>query len=143
MTEKLNDIIFYALEKSIKSYRQFAQRNLDNKGYHISIDQWLILKTLQENHDITQQQVAEIVFKDYASVTRIIDILVEKKFIVRSSHLTDRRRFKLTLTPTGKKLLTQIQKDINEHRSKALSNISKTEMTALRDTLNKIVGNCT
>ncbi|MFT6708471.1 MAG: hypothetical protein ACJATF_003333, partial [Flavobacteriales bacterium] len=30
--QKLNETIFYVLEKSIKTYRQFAQRNINAAG---------------------------------------------------------------------------------------------------------------
>lgn len=143
MTEKLTDIIFYTLEKSIKTYRQFAQKNISKKGYNVTIDQWLVLKILQDNEGITQQQLAEIVFKDYASVTRIIELLVNKKYIHRNFHSSDRRRFALTLSAEGKKLLTKIQDDIDENRSKALKGISKSETETVRKTLNKIISNCT
>lgn len=143
MRHKSKDIIFYTLEKSIKSYRQFAQKRLDSKGYNITIDQWLVLKTLEENDDVTQQQMAEIVFKDYASITRIIEILVNKSLIRRSSHHTDRRRFELTLTPEAKKLVVKIQNDIDENRRLALVNISRAEMAALGNILGKIILNCT
>ena len=142
MAEQLKDVLFYNLEKSIKVYRQFAQRNLAAKGYNITIDQWLVLKTLHDNEGITQQQVAVIVFKDYASVTRIIELLVAKHFIIRSFHTTDRRRFELALTTEGKKLLARIQPNINENRTKALKGISKAEAENLRNTLDKVISNC-
>jgi len=143
MTEKLTDIIFYTLEKSIKTYRQFAQKRISEKGYNVTIDQWLVLKILHDNEGITQQQLAEIVFKDYASVTRIIELLVNKKYIQRDLHSSDRRRFELTLSAEGKKLLLKIQDDIDENRSKALKGISKSETETVRKTLNKIISNCT
>ena len=143
MTEKLTDIIFYTLEKSIKTYRQFAQKRISEKGYNVTIDQWLVLKILHDNEGITQQQLAEIVFKDYASVTRIIELLVNKKYIQRDFHSSDRRRFELTLSAEGKKLLLKIQDDIDENRSKALKGISKSETETVRKTLNKIISNCT
>jgi len=143
MTERLTDIIFYTLEKSIKTYRQFAQKRISEKGYNVTIDQWLVLKILHDNEGITQQQLAEIVFKDYASVTRIIELLVNKKYIQRDLHSSDRRRFALTLSAEGKKLLLKIQDDIDENRSKALKGISKSETETVRKTLNKIISNCT
>ena len=76
--EKLDEIIFYTLEKSIKTYRKFAQQQLLKNGYDITIDQWLVLKTLQENQQLSQNQIAELVFKDFASITRIIELLVKK-----------------------------------------------------------------
>ena len=54
-SEKLDNIVFYLIEKAIKTYRQFAQRNITKAHFDITIDQWLVLKTLQENPSITQQ----------------------------------------------------------------------------------------
>ena len=72
----LNDIIFYTLEKSIKSYRQYAQKQLIMNNFDITIDQWLILKSIKENSGLTQQQIGINVFFFFASVTRIIELLV-------------------------------------------------------------------
>src|ERR1041385_8003618 len=116
VTEKLDEVIFYTLEKSIKSYRQFAQKRIKEAGYDITVDQWLVLKTLNDNSEITQQQVGEIVFKDYASITRIIELLVQKKYVSRSSHLRDRRRFFLSITAAGKELLKGLQPIITGNR---------------------------
>ncbi|MBK7712103.1 MAG: MarR family transcriptional regulator [Bacteroidales bacterium] len=53
---------------------------MEKKGLDITIDQWLVLKTIENNAGMTQQQIAINVFKDYASITRIIEILVTKSF---------------------------------------------------------------
>ena len=95
--EKLSSIIFYTLEKSIKTYRQFAQKNITDAGFNITIDQWLVLRTIQEDSTISQQQLASKVFKDFASITRIIELLVKNGYLVRNFHKNDRRRFELTL----------------------------------------------
>jgi hypothetical protein len=68
--EKIESVIFYHLDKAIKSYRQYAQRRLTDAGLDITIDQWLVLNTLTEQPGISQQLIAEKVFKDAASVTR-------------------------------------------------------------------------
>jgi DNA-binding MarR family transcriptional regulator len=62
--EKLNQVVFYAIDKAIKSYRQMAQKNINKHGLDITIDQWLLLTSLRNNPDATQQQIAEAVFKD-------------------------------------------------------------------------------
>ena len=81
--EKLKDTVFYSLENAIKSYRQFGQRDINRTGLDITIDQWLVLKTLEDSPGISQQHLAALVFKDVASITRITDLLV-KKGIVRT-----------------------------------------------------------
>ena len=75
--ENLDLIFFYHLDKAIKTYRQFAQEKLKENGFDITIDQWLVLKAVSENQDINHNDLADAVFKDKASVTRIIELLVK------------------------------------------------------------------
>lgn len=137
----LNDIIFYTLEKSIKSYRQYAQKQLIMNNFDITIDQWLILKSIKENSGLTQQQIGINVFKDYASVTRIIELLVKKNYLQRVTH-TDKRRFILRMTGEAEDLMRSIQKVINANRRKALDGIDEDKLISLKETLNKIIDNC-
>jgi MarR family transcriptional regulator for hemolysin len=140
--EKLDNILFYSLEKAIKSYRQFAQRQLVKHGFNITIDQWLVLKTLNDCPNQTQQQIAETIFKDYASVTRIIELLVEKKYLVRAMNLVDRRRFTLTLTESALKLLDDMMQIIEKNRGAALIGVGQPEIAQLQNTLDLIIKNC-
>ncbi|MBK9402322.1 MAG: MarR family transcriptional regulator [Bacteroidetes bacterium] len=140
--EKLEQILFYTLEKSIKSYRQFAQKNIKKKGFDITIDQWLVLKTIENNPAMTQQKIAINVFKDYASITRIIEILVTKKLLERNFHSDDRRRFDLSITKIGYKILNELTPIISSNRKQALEGITKSEIELIKNVLNKISKNC-
>lgn len=140
--EKLDQIIFYSLEKSIKSYRQFAQKNITKKGFDITIDQWLVLKTIENNVGMTQQQIALNVFKDYASITRIIEILVTKNFLERDFHSADRRRFDLSITKLGIETLKRLTPIIESNRKQALKGFAQSEIELLKNSLNKITENC-
>jgi MarR family transcriptional regulator for hemolysin len=142
MTENLDSIIFYSLEKAIKVYRQFAQRAINASGFTITIDQWLVLKALEENPDQTQHEIAETVFKDHASLTRMIELLVNKKFLERTAHPNDRRRFRLTITNEARNLLKVIQPLIDQNRSTALTSISPQQASNLRESLSAIINNC-
>ena len=139
--ENLNHILFYTIEKSIKSYRQFAQRQIAAAGFDITIDQWLVLKTIEEDSTATQQQMAAKVFKDMASMTRIVELLVRKNYLLRKFNTSDRRRFDLELTATGKNLLQQIQPLIVSNRSTALNGISDENLQILQSELEKITSN--
>lgn len=141
-SEKLNDILFYTLEKAIKTYRQFAQKNITKAGFDITIDQWLVLKTLQQQPGIAQQEIAAMVFKDFASVTRIIELLVIKGYLNRSAHATDRRRSNLTLTDKGNTIIAEIQPLIMSNRKTALNGIDNEEVDLLSGVLFKLTENC-
>lgn len=140
--EQLNNVIFYTIDKSIRTYRQYAQRQLKNAGFSITIDQWLVIKTLLENPDIKQQELGEKIFKDNASVTRIIELLVQSKYLKRKNNAEDRRRATLEVTEKGKETIAQVHKIVLNNRSVALEGISKTELEAAKKVLMKIIKNC-
>jgi DNA-binding MarR family transcriptional regulator len=140
--ESINDIIFYALESAIKTYRQFAQRNISAAGLDMTVDQWLILNVLNDNNQLKQSEIAEKVFKDAASITRIIDLMIKKGYLSRTFHDNDRRRSQLKLTQEGKKAITKARVIINKNSSTAIKGISKNKIEDVRAVLEKIKRNC-
>jgi MarR family transcriptional regulator for hemolysin len=140
--EKLKDIIFYNMDKAIKSYRMYAQKKLKENGFKITIDQWLIIKTILENPAITQQDIAKNVFKDNASVTRIIELLVKSEYLERKDNPGDRRKSKLVVTEEGKAIIFQVQNLVLENRKNALDTLSTEELETMNLTLKKIIDNC-
>ncbi|RXR20505.1 MarR family transcriptional regulator [Flavobacterium amnicola] len=140
--EKLNDIIFYNIDKAIKTYRMYAMKKIREKGYKITTDQWLIIKSILENPKITQQELAKNVFKDNASVTRIIELMVKSNYLNRKVNTTDRRKSVLSVTKEGKEIIEKVQTIILENRKEALEGIDKAELDAMNVTLKKIIQNC-
>ncbi|GAA4153108.1 MarR family transcriptional regulator [Chryseobacterium ginsenosidimutans] len=140
--EKLDSIIFYNIDKAIRSYRNYAQRQLKANGYTITIDQWLIIKAILENPGITQNEIGDLVFKDNASVTRIIDLLVKSKYIIRNTNLKDRRKTNLGVTESGKEIIHKVQALVEENRKLALKDVSKEELEIMNSALLKISKNC-
>ena len=140
--EKLNDTLLYTLDKCFRTYNQFSQRNVRKAGYEITIDQWLILKSVAENPDITQKDISKIVFKDSASITRIIQLLVNSGYLNREIHTADRRRVNLTLTESGKKITVDVNEVAKQNRAAALQNISPQNIEEMKALLQKIMSNC-
>lgn len=140
--EKLSSTIFFQLDRAIKSYRQYAQKRLNEKGFSITIDQWLVLKTIADHADLSQNEIAEFIFKDKASVTRIIDLLVAKKYLVREVSATNRRRMKLTITKAGYGIMDAIIPTIRGNRRNALVDCTEKELAVMNTVLEKIINNC-
>lgn len=140
--EKLNSIIFYNIDKAIRTYRNYAQRQLKAHGYTITIDQWLIIKAILENPGITQNEIGDLVFKDNASVTRIIDLMVKSEYIIRKVHPEDRRKTQLEVTDSGVKVIKEVQNIVEKNRKIALKGISNEELEVMYSALLKISENC-
>jgi DNA-binding MarR family transcriptional regulator len=122
-------------------YRKFAQNQILKEGYDITIDQWLVLKTLQENKPLSQNQISELVFKDFASITRIIELLVQKKYVQRKINITDRRKFELEITKKGIKIIEDIYPIVTQNRKQALTGLTSPEKK-LKIQLEKLIINC-
>jgi len=140
--DKLNTTLFYTIEKAIKTYRQFAQKQLRQAGLKITIDQWLIIKSILDNPEIQQQEIADKVFKDNASVTRIISLLVKAKYLKRTVNKTDKRRSNLIITPEGNKVIKEVYKVVLNNRETALQNINDKDITIAQKVLSAIIKNC-
>lgn len=132
----------YSIEKAIKEYRKLAQKNISEVVKDITVDQCLILIILNGNKDIAQNELASLVFKDNASITRMVELMVKKEYLSRTIHPEDRRKFNLEITSKGVKTLELIQPVIQKNRKTALDGLSLEEIALLDKTLNKIISNC-
>lgn len=140
--EKLNDILFYNIDKAIRTYRNYAQKKLREQGYKITIDQWLTIKAILENPGITQQELAEKIFKDNASVTRIIEILVQSGYLQRQINPSDRRKTILNVTEEGLSIINKVHHLVLENRHVALAGIASSDIENTNNVLQKIINNC-
>jgi MarR family transcriptional regulator for hemolysin len=140
--EKLKDIIFYNMEKAIKTYRMYAQKRLKDNGFKITIDQWMIIKAILENPTIPQQEIAKKVFKDNASVTRIIDLLVKSAYLEREVNPNDRRKSNLKVTEAGVTIIYQVQDLVLENRKNSLDGLTPEELQTLNQAFKKVIANC-
>jgi DNA-binding MarR family transcriptional regulator len=139
---RLQDVLFYSLESAIKAYRRFAQARLHAEGADITIDQWLVLKTIHESADVTLQQIGAAVFKDFASVTRIVQLLERKGLLRRTPHPSDGRRSELALTSAGESLIRTVEPIAQANRRQALEGVDAEQVAQLRAVLKRIVENC-
>lgn len=136
------DVVIYSIEKAIKSYRKFAQKNIRKVENNITIDQALLLILLQNRPNLTQVEMAEILFKDYASITRMIEIMVKNDYLTRNENQEDRRRKELIISEKGKEILQKLFPVIEANRNTALRGLSDPEIAQLDSILKKIIKNC-
>lgn len=136
-------VVFYKVERAIKEYRKYAQKKISEKVQDITVDQGLILLFLKHYPELSQKEIAALVFKDNASMTRMIDLMVKKEYLVRSTNEEDRRRYNIEITDKGKTVLEKLPPVILENRKKALAGISIEEIEQVEKVLDKIIINCT
>lgn len=138
--QKLEDILYYLIEKANKVVRRYSQVRFIEAGLEITVDQWLVLKKISDSERITQIELAHAIFKDRASITRILDLLLDKKLVKKESGL-DKRSYELTLTAAGQKFVDQALIIVKNVRKKGIESMSEKEQLQLKVSLQKIINN--
>jgi DNA-binding MarR family transcriptional regulator len=89
----------------------------------------------------TMKQIAETLGVAVSTPTRTIDRLLDKGFVNRKVGEKDRRKLLIELTPKGKKLLVDIDKENLEITRKMLKGLSDEEIKTFKKILLKISEN--
>lgn len=137
-----SETVFHGVESAIKAYRKYAQQQISSHIDGITIDQSLALIYIDKHPELNQISLAELLFKDTASLTRMIKTMVKNGFIERTINVDDLRRYKLVLTKKGKDVVKALPKLIASNRNIALEGISNEDEQNLKRILNKIKDNC-
>jgi DNA-binding MarR family transcriptional regulator len=137
---KLEDVLYYLIDKANKVARQHSQEKLIEAGYDITIDQWVLMKKINDSERITQVALAEALFKDTASIARTLRLLLDKKLVRRESD-EDKRANQLTLTDSGQKLIEKALPLVKGLRKKGVEGMSESEIEGVRKGLLKIIQN--
>ena len=133
--------VLYSIEETIKAYRKLSQQNISEMVPDITVDQTLILLIL-ENNDKTQTEIADLVFKDYASMTRIVKLMVDKGYLTKTVNNQDKRKARLEITEKGRRITKKLEPMIEKNRETALNGISDEELKQLYKVLKRITENC-
>ncbi len=134
--------VLYTIEQAIKEYRKVCQKNIQKIVSDITVDQCLVLIILNENPKIAQIEIAKLMFKDNASITRIIELMVKKDYLLREPDEFDKRKSKLIVTEKGQKTIVLLSPVFKLNRKTALDGLSLEEIELLDKLLNKIISNC-
>lgn len=138
--QKLDAVLFFIIEKVHKTARRHSQEEFYKAGYDVTLDQWLVLKKIYDADKINQVELAEALFKDKASITRILDLLLKKKLVKKTEDI-DKRAFNLSLTAAGLQFYTDLLVIVNRLRKQYTDSISVAEQTELKRLLTKMLDN--
>lgn len=141
MTQELFARYSFLLDRTARKVKQYAQQQFKTGEFDVTVDQWLVLKNLAENELLSQTELANLVFKDNPTLTRIIDLLCKKGYVERVPHPQDRRSFQLHLTGPGLEKVSELRPKILEIREKAWENLTAKDFEEFKRILNTIYQN--
>ena len=129
------------LERTAKRMKRFFQEELIAIDADITVDQWVVLQQLERQEGQNQLEIAQAVYKDAPTVTRILDLLAKKKLVERVGDTTDRRRFNIELTKLGRQRIKKVWPHIKAARQKAWAGLDEKAIDKLVESLNQVFEN--
>ncbi|RAW01192.1 MarR family winged helix-turn-helix transcriptional regulator [Pseudochryseolinea flava] len=141
MNESRYSSYSFLLDRTARRVKQYAQQQFTAQGFNITVDQWIVLKHLDEYGEMKQNALAELLFKDNPTLTRIIDLLCDKKLTVRNVHPEDRRSFNVSLTKEGAKKVQQLTPKVQAIRLKAWEGLTERDFNQFKKVLDTIYEN--
>ncbi|MBW1783502.1 MAG: MarR family transcriptional regulator [Deltaproteobacteria bacterium] len=137
---KFDDSIGFLVNRAAIRLKNELWKAFKVHGFSITPEQWGVLNCLWEEDRQTQTEIAERILKDKTNLTRMLDVMEREALVVRRPHETDRRSYRIYLTPNGKKLkkkLIPIAIEINEASIQNLSVREKKELKRLMNAVNR------
>ncbi|MEM7658076.1 MAG: MarR family transcriptional regulator [Bacteroidota bacterium] len=141
MNENLYEVILFLIDQASKSAKRYSQREMDQRGLDITVDQFVLLKLIAQHNGLSQKELGEKSLRDRASITRTLDLLEKKGLIVREADPNSRRQYHLHLTKSGTTFITTYMPLIESLRSKSLEGFSESEIETFKSYLLRLKGN--
>jgi MarR family 2-MHQ and catechol resistance regulon transcriptional repressor len=108
-----------ALRRLLRVY-QFRDR--DRICCHdVSVSQYHALEHVTEVGPVSQNEVAEALYLDKSTLSRVVGALERKGYLARSADPSDRRALRLVATPRGEALVEAVEADLLAREARILA----------------------
>ena len=123
--------------------KQFIVAKLRQMEVPLTPEQFILIDLLWNQGSMSQQQLADQMQKDKNSVTKLVDALERKGFVVREQNRQDRRSNTLVLTEKAEGLKSGAKQKGISILDEMLIGISEEELRSFLVTLGKLNRNMT
>lgn len=123
--------------------KQFIASKLRKMEVPLTPEQFILIDLLWNQGSMSQQQLADQMQKDKNSVTKLVDALERKGFVVRKQNRQDRRSNTLVLTEKAEGLKHGAKQKGISILDEMLVGISEEELRSFLETLHKLNRNMT
>lgn len=140
MDDIRNNIIPW-VGKTAKMLDHFNTSRLQEHGFDLTKEQWVLLKILSVNNGVSQNKVTCISDRDKASTTRIVNTMERKNYIARIPSQEDKRINLLYLTKKGEQVFCESLPIVESILSDLQKNIKHDEIELVIDIMKRIQEN--
>lgn len=102
-------------------FKQYITAFFQEEGYNLTPEQFLVMDAIWDEGKMSQQKIADTIFKDKNSVVKLLDGLEKKNLVRRVANKDDRRQNLIEITPYAK----EIQQNVTDIAMNAVDLIIK------------------
>jgi DNA-binding MarR family transcriptional regulator len=147
--EHLHQSAFHTEQHRLKFHILVVARQFDAlarrilKPHGVTPPQYNVLRILrgQKGRPLAIQSVAERMIDPASNISRIVDKLVDKKWVQRTPCKNDRRRADVSILPLGQTLLQGLDEPMNRLFAGSMANLDDKAVLTLNAHLEKVLDN--
>lgn len=129
------------IEQTLKAIKKYRQAQLAKAELDITVDQLTLMEHINDVETINQRNLANSLHRDPASITRSLELLVNKGIVRRENDTGDRREYRLYLTEEGKSILRKLLPLTIDFRAQGSKGLTQENIEKLHETLHQIINN--
>ncbi len=131
----------YLSHKLVYAFRQRLGAICRAHGYSMTPEELGILLVLNREGGVTQTHLSEVFDKDKASVTRLLNKLVELGYVERVNDTADRRVIRAYLTAAGREVYQTLRPALEAMSQQVFADISEADFVISRRVLTVAIAN--
>jgi DNA-binding MarR family transcriptional regulator len=123
--------------------KQYIAAMLKKQDVPLTPEQFLLIDLLWNQGEMSQQQLADRMQKDKNSVTKLVDAIERKGFVIRKQNSSDRRSNTIVLTEKAELLKNEAKQKGISILDNMLEGITEEELRSFLGILHKLNSNMT
>ncbi len=131
----------YFLNKTLRIFKSQINTEFRKQGIELTFEQFVVLRMLDSNCNMIQQDLAHVLQKDKSIIVRQMNGLLDEKYVDRLTNTNDKRKKNLTLTSKGIEMLEQLRVISNDLSDKLLAGVTESEYETFKKVMLKIQEN--
>lgn len=134
--QKLTEQIGYLIARANRLIEDDLARRLQPGG--IAIEQFRVLKALEQDGPTPMGQLAEKVLVEPATLTKIIDRMVRESLVFRVPDEKDRRKVRIALAAAGVAMCRKLRDVSGDHEKHIAETFSDDQLQEMRRILSEL-----
>jgi DNA-binding MarR family transcriptional regulator len=135
----MNNRFFFMISRLNNALKMHTQKAFKEAGINISNAQVGLLFALEKGHPLTMSNLSETIKTDNAATFRLVENLLKLGYVKREQNPDDLRQQLITITDSGKKIISIAFKIIKQSNQKMKNYFSEEEANTFNQVLAKLV----